>query len=339
MTLKQEFIDMLHLIVDPIQEKNEDMIYDIEVDTCRFICKKFYGEDVTYGSPFQCGKDMDVCTECPYCQTVKVDVSFSNYCDIMKNYCFRGKASIDGIVLINTGKQLMKEISELKLLVENIKDQKAEFGRKYSQYLKYASQFMEKVKEKYIVLFGAISTEIVPIVFHDDCSYNGKVPNFSLLGSLSIIEDSKQNVMNVYCCMDNEEQTKQSIRHEVLHYMLYIAGYKYEDDTAIFHYLCDEYDAYAYEEMPKEEKKLCNHLKNALIGYEKTKEITNIKELDFVTMTNSMLIYIGRREDYADVSELYRKAYESGKKSIENGEKLKEIDINSFLAEEGNDLC
>ena len=41
MTLKQEFIDMLHLIVDPIQEKNEDMIYDIEVDTCRFICKKF----------------------------------------------------------------------------------------------------------------------------------------------------------------------------------------------------------------------------------------------------------------------------------------------------------
>lgn len=333
MTLKQEFIDMLHLIVDPLLAKNEDMICDIEVDTCRSICAKYDGEDVTYVSSYQCEKDMDACAECPYCQTMKVDVSISNYCDIMKNYCFRGKSSIDGVDSINNRKQLMKEISELKLEIEDTKNRKAEFGNKYRQYLKYASEFMEKVKEKYVLLFEGVSTEIVPIVFHDNCSYDGKVPNFSLMGSLNIIECSKQNMINIYYCMEDEERTKQSIRHELLHYMLYLAGYKYEDDTAIFHYLCDEYDTHAYKEMPEKEKKLYNCLKNALIGHEKRKQITHIKDLDFEMMINSMLIYIGMIENYTEVPDLYRKVYESGKEAIETGEQLKDIDVDCFLEE------
>ena len=333
MTLKQEFIDMLHMIVDPLQAKDESMLCDIEIDADRFICSKYDGEDVTYGASYQCEKDLDACTGCPYCQTAKVDVSFSNYCDIMKNYYFRGKASIDGVVSINNRKQLMKEISNLKLKIENIKDRRAEFGNKYRQYLKYASQFMEKVKDKYVVLFEGISTEIVPIVLHDDCFYEGKNPDFSRMGSLNVINDNKQNMINIYYCMEDEERTKQSIRHELLHYMLYLAGYKYEDDTAIFHYLCDEYDAYAYKEMPEEENQLYIRLKNALIGYEKAKQITHIKELDFGTMINSMLIYIGMKEKCEDVPDLYRKVYKSGKESIEIGEELKDIDVDRFLEE------
>lgn len=333
MTLKQEFIDMLYLIVDPLLEKNEDMLCDIEVDTCRAICSKYDGEDVTYGCSYQCEKDLDACMECQHCQTAKVDVSFSNCCDIMKNYCFRGKASIDGVVSINNRKQLMKEISNLKLKIENTKDRKAEFGNKYRQYLKYASEFMEKVKEKYVLLFEGVSTEIIPIVFHDDCFYEGKNPDFSRMGSLNVINDSKQNMVNIYYCMEDEERTKQSIRHELLHYMLYLAGYKYEDDTAIFHYLCDEYNAHAYKEMPKEENQLYIRLKNALIGYEKAKQITHIKNLDFVATINSMLLYIGMRENCEDLPDMYRKVYESGKEAIETGEQLKDIDVDCFLEE------
>lgn len=333
MTLKQEFIDMLHLIVDPLLAKNEDMICDIEVDTCKSICAKYDGEDVTYVSSYQCEKDMDACAECPYCQTMKVDVSISNYCDIMKNYCFRAKSSIDGVASINNRKQLMKEISELKLEIEDTKNRRAEFGNKYRQYLKYASQFMEKVKEKYVLLFEEVSTEIVPIVFHDDCFYEGKNPDFSRMGSLNVINDSKQNMINIYYCMEDEERAKQSIRHELLHYMLYHAGYKYEDDTAIFHYLCDEYDAHAYKEMPEEENKLYVRLKNALIGYEKAKQITHIKNLDFVATINSMLLYIGMKENCEDVPDMYRKVYESGKEAIKTGEELKDIDVDRFLEE------
>lgn len=333
MTLKQEFIDMLRMIVDPLLAKDENMLCDIEVDTCRSICTKYDGEDVTYGASYQCEKELDACTGCPYCQTTKVDVSFSNYCDIMKNYCFRKNVGIDSVISINSRKKLLKEISGLKLEIEDTKDRRAEFGDKYHQYLKYARQFMDKVKEKYIVLFEGISTEIIPIVCHDDCSYDGKVPNFSLMGNFNTIEDSKQNMMNIYCCIDNEEQTRQSIRHEMLHYMLYIAGYKYEDDTAIFHHLCDEYDAHAYKEMPEEEEKLYKRLKNALIGHEKTKQITHIKNLDFEMMINSMLIYIGMKENCEDVPDLYRKVYKSGKEAIETGEQLKDIDVDRFLEE------
>lgn len=333
MTLKQEFIDMLYLIVNPLLAKDENMLCDIEVDTCRSICTKYDGEDVTYGCSYQCEKDLDACMECPYCKTTKVDVSFSNCCDIMKNYCFRRKSSIDGAASINNRKQLMKEISELKLEIEDTKERRAEFGNKYRQYLKYASQFMKKVKEKYIVLFEGVSTEIIPIVFHDDCSYEGENPDFSRMGSLNVINDSRQNMINIYFCIEDEEQTKQSIRHELLHYMLYLAGYKYEDDTAIFHYLCDEYDAHAYKEMPEEENKLYIRLKNALIGHEKRKQITHIKDLDFEMMINSMLIYIGMKENCEDVPDLYRKVYESGKEAIETGEQLKDIDVNRFLEE------
>ena len=69
------------------------------------------------------------------------------------------------------------------------------------------------------------------------------------------------------------------------------------------------------------------------MGYEKAKQITHIKDLDFEMMINSMLIYIGMIENYTEVPDLYRKVYESGKEAIETGEQLKDIDVDRFLEE------
>jgi len=63
-----------------------------------------------------------------------------------------------------------------------------------------------------------------------------------------------QSVINIYCCMDKEEEIKQRLRHELIHYCLYINETTCSDDSAIFHVLCQIYDAYAYEKMPDEEQ-------------------------------------------------------------------------------------
>lgn len=65
--------------------------------------------------------------------------------------------------------------------------------------------------------------------------------------------------MNIYCSMDADtEDIKQRIRHEVLHYCLFMVGLKNGDEEAIFHYLCGLYDAHAYKEMTESEQDLYN---------------------------------------------------------------------------------
>ena len=254
MSLKQECIDMIKLIIKPLQD--DTTYYTLEEDVFVDICGKT-GEDITYTS----------CEDCENCnkdckhknENIKVDISFCDYStDCIRNYVF-GKNAIDckGVCVIRNRKQLMEEMFSLKNELEIYKNWYAEFGERYNEYLKYAEQFAEEMKEKYI-FFGMIQTEILPIVFHTDYAYYDGKTDYSTLGNLHIAE--KQNVINVFCCMENEEETKRTIRHEVLHYLLYIAGLKYQDDKAIFHYLCGEYDAYAYKKMDATEQELYNRL-------------------------------------------------------------------------------
>ena len=56
MSLKREFIDMLHLIIDPLLEAEESGYYNIEEDSYRDICMKYNGEDVSYGNFYQCNR-------------------------------------------------------------------------------------------------------------------------------------------------------------------------------------------------------------------------------------------------------------------------------------------
>ena len=103
-----------------------------------------------------------------------------------------------------------------------------------------------------------VQTDILPMVFHIDyASYDKNDRYYNMTGNVHTMKD--QNVIEiVFCCMRDKESTRRTIRHEVLHYMLYIAGLKNDDDSAIFHYLCKEYDANAYKKMNEEEQALYN---------------------------------------------------------------------------------
>lgn len=303
MSLKQECIDMIKLITEPLK-KNEYDFYDLEMDSVRDFCEKT-GEDITYSDCYGCdnyGKD------CPYKQyDVKVEVSFWDGVDCQRNYVFSKKHTVNkGIYNIKNRKQLMAEMLKLKKELEEYKDWYAEFGEHYDEYLDYAKKFAQEVKEKYFLIFGLVQTDILPIIFHTDYNKRDGKIDYATQGNLQIIK--KQNVINVFCCMENVEETMRTIRHEVLHYMLYIAGMKYKDDTAIFHHLCKEFDASAYKDMSEDEQILFNQLTNAISMMKKMISEKNISEENYTSNYLSMLITVGSNKE----NHLYRDVYKNG---------------------------
>ena len=299
---------MINLITVPLKEKDEYAYHEIEVDSIRDICQ-LTGDDVTYS-------DCDGCEncghECKYKKYVRVDVSFWDGADCQRNYVFGNKQTeCKGICRIKNRKQLMTEMAKLKKELESYKDWCSEFGERYDEYLSYAKEFAQEVKNKYYLLFGLVQTEILPVIFHTDYNMRNGVIDYRTLGNLQIVE--KQNVINVFCCMDDVEETKCTIRHEVLHYMLYIAGLKYKDDTAIFHHFCKEFDASAYKEMCEDEQTLYDRLNNAVPMLDELLKSKILTEESYESNYLSVLLAVGSGKDHS----LYGKLYENGMEILE----------------------
>lgn len=293
MSLKQECIDIINLIIEPLK-KDEYDLYEIETDSIRDICE-LSGEDVTYGEYFDCEHYGD----CTYKKRVKVDVSFWDYADFQRNYVFAKKPSVSkGICYISNRKQLMDEMSQFKKEIEIYKDYYAEFGEKYSDFMKYAKEFGEKLRQEYS-FFENMNTDILPIVFHTDFAKDneGKT-DYETKGNF--VSRGKQNMINTYYCMDDIERTKQNIRHELLHYFLYMSDMKYSDDNAIFHYLCGIYDAHAYKEMGGEEQGLYDKLIFVIPELE-----AKCKDDAFRINRDGILLAVGRDRDDFSNKELY----------------------------------
>ena len=189
-------------------------------------------------------------------------------------------------------------MSQFKKEIEQYKDYYAEFGEKYSDYMEYAKEFGEKLREEYS-FFENMSTDILPIVFHTDFAKDseGKT-NYAKRGNFTSI--GKQNMINIYYCMDDLEDTKRNIRHELLHYFLYMSDMKHLDDDAIFHYLCGIYDAHAYKEMGEEEQGLYDKLVSVIPKLEKKCKELNCKDGAFNANRDCVLMAVGNtREDFA----------------------------------------
>ena len=281
---------MINLITEPLQKEEYDL-YEIETDSVRDICE-LTGEDVTYGDCFECEHNGN----CPYKKHVKVDVSFWDYADFQRNYVFLQKPSVSkGICYIHNRKQLMNEMSQFKKEIELYKDYYAEFGEKYSDFMEYAKEFGEKLRQEYS-FFENMSTDILPIVFHTDFAKDGDgKTDYATRGEL--VYRGKQNVINTYYCMDDIEKTKQNIRHELLHYFLYMSDMKYTDDVAVFHYLCGIYDAHAYKEMGEEEQTLYDKLVAVIPELEKKCKELNCREGAFGANRDCVLMVAGKDQD------------------------------------------
>lgn len=163
----------------------------------------------------------------------------------------------------------MQEMLLLKKELEKYKDWCAEFGEKYSNYMKYAKEFADQLKEDYV--FFNINTDILPIVFHTDFKKDHDYKSKTYTAG-EYIKYGNQSIINIYCSMDNDVEVKQRIRHEVLHYCLGMNEMNSSDDSAIFHYLCGVYDADAYKEMSDEEQKLYEKLLGGIDTLEKLYE-------------------------------------------------------------------
>ena len=254
--------------------------YDIEEDSYRDICMKYNGEDVSYGNFYQCNNDN--CMGCSECKHMKVDVSLFDG-EWIRNYFFGNKPDVKGIVTIKNRKQLMNEMFQIKEDIEFSKDYYAKFGEKYNDYLQYAKEFAEKLKKDFTytlneteTLMLSVDSENLPIVFHTDYRKDIDFKSDTLVtGDMKAI--GNQSVINIYCCMDKEEEIKQRLRHELIHYCLYINETTCSDDSAIFHVLCQIYDAYAYEKMPDEEQILYDKFNAA---FDKLKALKEKQKLD-----------------------------------------------------------
>jgi len=298
MSLKQECIDIINLITEPLKKDEYDQ-YEIETDSIRDICE-LTGEDVTYGDCFDCEHYGD----CSYKKHVRVDVSFWDYADFQRNYVFSKKPLVNkGVCYIKNRKQLMAEMSNLKKEIEIYKDYYAEFGEKYNDYMEYAKEFGEELRKEYS-FFEDINTDILPIVFHTDFAKDNEGKNdYTKRGNFTSM--GKQNMINVYYCMDDLEDTKQNIRHELLHYFLYMSDMKHLDDDAIFHYLCGVYDAHAYKEMGEEEQAIYDKLVSSIPKLEtKCKEL-NCKDGAFNINRDGILLAVGRDRESFFNKELY----------------------------------
>lgn len=316
MSLKQECIDIINLITDPFK-KDEYDLYEIETDSIRDICE-LSGEVVTYGDCFDC----EHYGNCQYKKHVKVDVSFWDYADFQRNYVFRQNPSVSkGICYIYNRKQLMVVMADFKRKIEQYKDYYAEFGEKYSDFMEYAKEFGETLRKEYS-FFECVSTDILPIVFHTDFAKDsdGKT---DYITKGEFVYKGKQSVINTYCCMEDMERTEQNIRHELLHYFLYMSGLKYSDDNAIFHYLCGIYDACAYKKMEEEEQVLYNKLIVVIPELEKKCKELDCKDGAFNANRDCVLMAVGNnREDFSN-----KELFDYGMKILDMIYEVKTVDI------------
>lgn len=306
MSLKQECIDMINLITEPLA-KNDDLYeYEIYEDSYIGFCLETKEDDY---SCFCC--ECEHFVECNKSKMVyvKVDIELSSPMFDEVNWYFvfgrkeQYKELCGKIHYINTRKQLMNVMKDYKKSVEEYRDYYANFGERYSDYMEYAKEFGEQLKKDYL-FFGTVNTDTLPIVFHTDFAKDGEGKiDYTKKGELLIC--GNQNVINTYYCMEDVEETRRNMRHELLHYFLYMSNMKYHDDDAIFHYLCGLYDAHAYKEMGEEEREMYDKLFIAVSELRKRKQELNMEEECFQANCTAILFTIGSNRESVLNKELF----------------------------------
>ena len=116
---------------------------------------------------------------------------------------------------------------------------------------------MVQVQKDYPV-FESIKIDDLPIVFSDFAKEENGTYKYNTGGDFDVVDI--QLIIHVYDCWRDIEELKRTTRHEIFHYLLFRIGVNNSDDSGIFHYFCDKYDAHAYKEMSKAEQEIYNGL-------------------------------------------------------------------------------
>lgn len=143
----------------------------------------------------------------------------------------------------------------------DIKDQQEQalFYKMERLATKYAKRFFEYLCEDIPTNSGAL-----PLVFIDECFNTWQKTTYGLESGqnaqISVNKQyPKQIVINITLPRRKEraylhERLKRCIRHEVLHYFLYIQDLPHKDNSALFWALATIYDADPYERLQDEDQ-------------------------------------------------------------------------------------
>ena len=279
MSLKQECIDMFNLIFKGLPDYED---YQIEEDIAVRLCPQNDYKDVDMLF-YTCYEDCPMKDNCKK-ELVNVDLSVfvpwwagdedggSIYVNFNKKP--KKKQYKNAIHYINNRKQLIKLMYEIKQRVDETKNAYAEYAEKIMEIRKYGQVFLTQLQADYSV-FNDIKTEL-PIVFDDfDKDENGQYV-YDTGGNFEVV-NGVQLIIHIFDCWRDIESLRKTVRHEILHYVLFRIGANNSDDGGIFHYFCNKYDAHGYKEMPEKEQEIYEMLLKAT-NDEVSKALENIKK-------------------------------------------------------------
>jgi len=239
-SLREQFVNMLKILF--INEKDVEIAENVEVEMC---CNN---NDACISK----------CQECKYNERIKVDVAlYAAYDDQRFYYSFRPTDN-SKIVYINDQQKMFEELAFLsKCVVNATVRQDAEYLQKIERLQNYAKEFFRQICADF---FPEINDTILPIQFLPFYDNRADTSFEELMKKGGTYKRTdKQKIIEIYCCkICDEEDIKQTIRHEIVHYCLDIADLKYFDNSAVFHILCKLYDARAYMDMTIEEQEIYN---------------------------------------------------------------------------------
>lgn len=266
-SLREQFVNMLKILF--INDKDVEIAENVEVEMC---CNN---NDACISK----------CQECKYNERIKVDVAlYAAYDDQRFYYSFRPTDNFK-IEYIDNKEKMFKELAFLSACVVNASiRQDAEYLQKIEKLKNYAKDFFKILCSDY---FKEINDTILPIQFlpfydnRADASFEELIKEGG-----TYKRTDKQKIIEIYRCrVSDEEDIKQSIKHEIIHYCLDIAGLKCNDDSAVFHILATLCDAKAYMDMPLEEQKIYDNffkVYNDWNNFEEQFKRNNVTKQDYI---------------------------------------------------------
>lgn len=265
MTLKEEFKDMMKLIAPNITADSIDEDYTIKENVVMALCD-IDNNDVT--------DEIIACYECEHCNQgccthkhyQKVDIYLDSIEGLGVGYLFN--RTLDNplfekkVICIKNREELIKAMSAIKQNLDSFRDSYADYAMRVHDYKKYAREFTEKVINDFPV-FENIDSDAIPIVFSGDFSSDHDWENEKYTKGC-FYHTGLQTIIKVYDSWNyNIEGIKQTIRHEIIHYLLWMynpIGIEHLDECGVFQYFCNLYNAGAYAEMDDSNKELFNML-------------------------------------------------------------------------------
>ena len=261
MTLKQEFIDIITTIMDAhiLQDSDKECPfgYTLDVDSEIVLLPEHEYADASEWDPETRGEMLRI--------PVDIELYVNEIMDVSSDYiCFRKKPDRpelkDKIIYINTRKQMMEYIKSFILNLEQTTQDYKNYAEKIIELQDYVVEFVEQVKKDFPV-FSDIDSSSIPITFRHDYRKDGDATLYNIAGDCYISRSTF--CIRIFDCWTDLEKLKATVRHELLHYMLFLKGVGYSDDSPIFWYFADRYDADPYETMSEENQRLYNFYKMA----------------------------------------------------------------------------